>query len=277
MADIVLYVLISIACVIGLAGIIYQAIVQRKKKTEVNVYKEQMQFAVDQTTRELQKFFDILQMKPTAKGGFGENIVDMLLANLPKQYVKTQYQPKDAVGSRIDFVVTLPQSKLMIPIDSKFIMPKYFEDKTDFQMDKFAIERLNKEVIKRAKEITKYCKSEETTDFVLMFIPDLIFSVLTGTTIQTLAGMKVVPTNTSGLLSTIFMINMQHRFVNLNQAANRFGSVQMNVCHGLREVIDNLRKSTTQLQHSLNNVSDATRDVVELNSLLESLGELAAE
>ncbi|NHJ46619.1 MAG: DNA recombination protein RmuC [Asgard group archaeon] len=271
MADIVLYVLISIACLFGFTSLIYQIIIQRKKKTEINVYKDQMQYAVDQTTREMQRFFDVLRMKPTAKGDFGENIVDMLLSNLPSQYVRTQYQPKDLSGSRIDFVVKLPHSNLLIPIDSKFILPKYFDENTDFQRDKIAADRLNKEVIKRGKEITKYVKSAETTDFVLMFIPDLIYSLLKSDSFQVLASMNVVPTNTSGLLSTIFMIKMQHRFVNLNSAVGRFGLIQMNVCQGLREVIDKIRTGSSQLQHSMNNLSDVVKEISELNSILESL------
>jgi DNA anti-recombination protein RmuC len=271
MADVLLYVLISIACGIGLMSIIYQALIQRKKKTEVNIVKEQMQIAVDQTTREMQKFFDILRMKPTTKGGFGENIVDLLLSNLPQQYIRSQYQPKDLSGSRIDFVVKLPKSNMLLPIDSKFILPKYFDENTDFQSDKMAVDKLNKEVIKRGKEIEKYVLSHETTDFVLMFIPDLIYSLLKSDTFQDLASMCIVPTNTSGLLSTIFMIKMQHRFINLNSSVGRFGLVQMNVCQGLREVIDKLRTGSLQLQHSMNNINDAVKEISELNLILESL------
>ena len=271
MAEVLLYVLVSLACLLGLIGIFYQIIIQRKKKTEVNVYSEQMQYAVDQTTREMQKFFDILRMKPSSQGGFGENIVDILLSNLPKKMVKTQYQPKDNSSCRIDFTVQLPYSDLLIPIDSKFILPKELDNGEFIQLDKIAIDRLNKKVIRRANEITKYVDSVETTDFVLMFIPDFIYGILNGQTIQELAAMKVVPTNTSGLLSTIFMINMQHRFIKLNSAASEFGNIQMRVCQGLGDVVERLRTGSTQMQYSLNNLSDAVSELTKLQTILETL------
>ena len=241
-----------------------------KKKGEANAYTKQMQFAVDQTTREMQKFFDMLRMKPTTRGGFGENIVEILLSNLPGDSVKTQYQPRDITG-RIDFVVQLPNSDLFIPIDSKFILPSGFDDKESYQLDKLAIDGLNKKAIRRAKEIVKYSNSHETTDFVLMYIPDFVYGVLSGNTYQELAKMGVVPTNTSGLLSTIFMINMQHRFITLNSAACRFGDLQMKINLGLREVIDLLRTGSSQLQHSMNNYNDAVNHLTKLNTMLETL------
>jgi len=273
MADIVLYALISIIGLISLASIIYQITLQRKKKTEVDIYTQQLQFAVDQTTREMQKFFDILRLKPVAKGALGENIVSMVLANLPRQYVKKQYQPRDIAGCKIDFVVQLPESNLYIPIDSKFVLPSYISENLDITKDPQAQTRLNKEILRRAKEITKYTKSSETTDFVLMFLPDLIHSFLKPESFQELAAMHVVPTNTSGLLSAIFMIKMQYRFVNLNKSVKRFGMVQMNVCRGLREVSEKLGTSTKQLQHSLNNLLEMTKEVTELAGILEMLGE----
>ncbi|MCF2144093.1 MAG: DNA recombination protein RmuC [Candidatus Heimdallarchaeota archaeon] len=273
MADIVLYVLISMIGLISLVGIIYQIALQRKKKTEVDIYTQQLQFAVDQTTREMQKFFDILRLKPTAKGELGENIVSMVLANLPRQYVRKQYQPRDVIGCKIDFVVQLPDSNLFIPIDSKFVFPSYFSEKLDITKDPQAQTRLNKEILRRAKEITKYTKSAETTDFVLMFLPDLVHSYLNPESFQELAAMNVVPTNTSGLLSAIFMIKMQYRFVNLNKSVKRFSMVQMNVCQGLRDAAEKLTTSSKQLQHSLNNLIDATKEVSELGRILETLGE----
>ncbi|MHA1156037.1 MAG: DNA recombination protein RmuC [Candidatus Heimdallarchaeota archaeon] len=270
MAEVLMYVLISIACFLVLVSIFYQIFIQSRKKGETNAYTKQMQFAVDQTTREMQKFFDLLKMKPTTKGGFGENIVEILLSNLPNDSVKTQYQPPDISG-RIDFVVRLPDSDLFIPIDSKFILPNGFEENEGLQLDKLAIDGLNKKAIRRAKEIVKYIDSHETTDFVLMYIPDFVYGVLSGRTYQELAKMGVVPTNTSGLLSTIFMINMQHRFIKLNSAASRFGDLQMKVNLGLREVIDQMRTGTSQLQHSMNNYNDAVNQLAKLNTMLETL------
>lgn len=265
-----MYVLLSAACLLGLGSIIIQITIQNKRKSEASVYTQQMQFAVDQTTREMQKFFDMLRMKPTTRGGFGENIVEILLSNLPQGTVKMQYQPADITG-RIDFVAKLPNSDVFIPIDSKFILPNEFDEINGGKLDKLAIDGLNKKAIRRAKDIVKYIDSVETTDFVLMYIPDFVYGVLSSKTYQELAKMGIVPTNTSGLLSTIFMINMQHRFIKLNSAACRFGDIQMKMIQGLREVNNQLRTGASQLQHSMNNYNDAVSQLVKLNTMLETL------
>ncbi|MEA2071381.1 MAG: hypothetical protein U9O98_08835, partial [Asgard group archaeon] len=78
-------------------------------------------------------------------------------------------------------------------------------------------------------------------------------------------------TNTSGLLSTIFMINMQYRFTKLNKAANSFGAIQLQVCEGLQEIIEKMQTGTKQLHYSMNNFSDVTNDLQTIQYKLESL------
>jgi DNA anti-recombination protein RmuC len=104
-----------------------------------------------------------------------------------------------------------------------------------------------------------------------MFIPDFVYSVLDEKSFHELAELKVVPTNTSGLLSTIFMVNMQHRFTKLNSAASHFGDLQIKVCQCISDVIDRMTKGSTQLQHCFNNLSDAMNDLKKLNATLETL------
>ncbi|HUT82845.1 MAG TPA: DNA recombination protein RmuC [Candidatus Bathyarchaeia archaeon] len=270
MADVVLYILISVACILGLIGIIYQIILHSRKGAEVDTYTKQMQFAVDQTTREMQKFFDMLRLKPSSMGGFGENIVRILLSNLPEKHIKEQYQPRDISG-RIDFVIQLPKSDLLIPIDSKFMIPKEFEGNETVELDKLVIDRLNKKAVRRASEITKYIDSVETTDFVLMYVPDFIYGILTTKTFQELASMNVVPTNSSGLLSAIFMINMQYRFTKLNSAAGKFGEIQMKVSQGIRNATEKISTGSIQLQNCMNNISDAFNELTKITTVIETL------
>jgi len=270
LADILLYVLISVACGIGIISLVYQLMIQGKKKAEMNVYTEQLKHASDQSAREIQKFFDYLKMSPTAKGSFGENMVEIILSNLPQDLVQTQYQPTD-INGRIDFTVQLIESDLLIPIDSKFILPSDFSENGTIHLDKITIDKLNKKAVRRAKEITKYVDSVETTDFVLMYVPDFVYGILTGDTFQELASIKVVPTNTSGLLSTIFMVNMQHRFTRLNSAAYSFGDLQMKACQRLREVVDKMRTGNNQLQNSTRNFSDAINELEKLTLQIETL------
>ena len=226
-----------------------------------------------QTENSLSKtstFLDYLKLSPSARGGFGEGIVDILLSNLPKDYVKTQYNIPE-INARIDFCVNLPNSDIMIPIDSKFILPVSLEKPEEIIFDDREISRLNKEAISRAKEIERYVEPAITTDFVLMYIPDFVYGLLFPETYQELTDMNVIPTNTSGLLSTIFMINMQHRFIKLNSSAKQFGNFQVRVSQGIRRIIENMGKGEKQINHCLNNIVTAMEELERLRENIEDL------
>ena len=83
--------------------------------------------------------------------------------------------------------------------------------------------------------------------------------------------MSIVPTNTSGLLSTVFMINMQHRFVKLNKAACEFGQIQNRLDLGTKNALNMIRTSQKQLTDCLKNVSNASQLLEDLNNMIETL------
>jgi len=255
--------------VLVIGVIVYLIITSRKDKDIVDVYTEQLAVNTNKVISETQKLFDYIKFKPGAKGGIGEGIVELLLSHLPKNYVKTQYSPADISGI-IDFVVKLPESDFWLPIDSKFISPEYL-DPEKIVLEKNIITKLNKEVISRAKGITKYINSKETTDFVLMYVPDFIYGIINNDAYNELAEIKVVPTNTSGLLSTIFMINMQHRFIQLNKAASEFGEIQIKLKQGIKTALEKIRTGQSQLTFCINNFSSTSQTLEELKNLVETL------
>lgn len=61
-------------------------------------------------------------------------------------------------------------------------------------------------------------------------------------------------TNTSGLLSLIFMINMQHRFVNLNETSRRIGEFQVKLTHYVDEISVHMDKGHKHIRRGLNNI-----------------------
>jgi len=258
MTDIAVIVLLSILIVIVLLYIIYQFMENRK---------------TEERLIDTQRFFDYLKLKPSAKGGLGESIVELLLNNLPEDSVFKQYAIPE-IDARIDFCVKLPNSEFLLPIDSKFILPSEYDNIEEILSDDRAIGKLNKLVIKNAEDIERYSQASETTDFLLMFIPDFIHSLIDTKTYEELATLHVVPTNTSGLLSTIFMINMQHRFVKLNDSIRLFGDFQMGVSRGVKRIVDNMNTGSTQLNNCLKNISNA---IIELENLKENVDDIELE
>jgi len=265
---IVIGLLIGILVLVG-GIVVYLILSQRREKIKVDTYTDQVALSTQQFIQETQRFFDLIVYKPGTRGGVGEGIVELVLSNIPDEFVKTQYSPPDISG-RIDFMVKLPNSEFWLPIDSKFILPEDLD--SDFNsLDEKTIKDLRREVIKRAKGITQYIGSEETADFVLMYVPDFVYGLIDNETYDTIAQMSIVPTNTSGLLSTVFMINMQHRFVKLNKAASEFGRFQIKLDQGTKNALNMIRTSQKQLTDCLKNVSNASQLLEDLNNMIETL------
>lgn len=115
------------------------------------------------------------------RGGWGEVMLSSLLEQMlaPSQY-KAQVQIKKNSKERVDFVVVMPgkdENEVWLPIDSKFPLEDYnrLVEASD-TMDKEAIERAQKQLVKRIKEEAKSIKEKyisvpDTTDFAVMFLP----------------------------------------------------------------------------------------------------------
>lgn len=115
------------------------------------------------------------------RGGWGEVMLSSLLEQMlaPSQY-KAQVQIKKNSKERVDFVVVMPgkdENEVWLPIDSKFPLEDYnrLVEASD-TMDKDAIERAQKQLVKRIKEEAKSIKEKyisvpDTTDFAVMFLP----------------------------------------------------------------------------------------------------------
>lgn len=115
------------------------------------------------------------------RGGWGEVMLSSLLDQMlaPSQY-KAQVQIKKNSKERVDFVVVMPgkdENEVYLPIDSKFPLEDYNRlVEASESMDKDAIERAQKQLVKRIKEEAKSIKEKyinvpDTTDFAVMFLP----------------------------------------------------------------------------------------------------------
>lgn len=115
------------------------------------------------------------------RGGWGEVMLSTLLEQMlaPSQY-KSQVQVRKNSKERVDFAVVMPGkdgNEVYLPIDSKFPLEDYnrLVEVSD-TIDKDAIEKAQKQLIKRIKEEAKSIKEKyinvpETTDFAVMFLP----------------------------------------------------------------------------------------------------------
>jgi DNA recombination protein RmuC len=114
-----------------------------------------------------------------SKGSAGENILEIMFAKLPAEWQERNF----TVGNKtVEFGLRLP-NKLILPIDSKWAATNLLErfinsqDTAERQGLKSEIER---EVLKKAKEVQKYIDPTLTVDFGVAVIPDAVYDLCCG-------------------------------------------------------------------------------------------------
>jgi len=207
-----------------------------------------------------QKFYDTLLMKPSAKGTLGEGIVRTILTNFPEELWKEQYPLPGGMG-RVDFAIFMPPDNLILPLDSKFsiseeLLPeKNVEEGELLFLSKEERKKINQRVLNRIPEVARYINpSAGTMNFALMFIPDYIYLSLNNETIKSLQTSKVIPVNTSGLLSTLFLIERQHASVKISKVVDQLEDIKNTVENNFNAIIQLLKKAEKQNTDSLNNI-----------------------
>jgi DNA recombination protein RmuC len=112
----------------------------------------------------------------SAKGISGEEILRETFKKLPPEMIETNFQIK---GKVVEFALVLPNGK-KLPIDSKWVAGKLvldLEKETDSEKRKEIIEEIEKEVIKRIKEVKQYIDPDLTWSQAIAAIPDSVYSV----------------------------------------------------------------------------------------------------
>jgi DNA recombination protein RmuC len=121
---------------------------------------------------EMMSLKDILSNKQT-RGAFGQGRMEAIIADglHSKAYA---FQATLSNGTRPDCLISLPDSRLKLVIDSKFPLESYnaMREAVDEASHKAAETRLKSDVLKHVKDIAeKYLVSGETHETAIMFVP----------------------------------------------------------------------------------------------------------
>lgn len=225
-----------------------------------------------------QNFYDSLIMKPTVRGKVGEGIVKFILSSFPERLWKEQY---NISGSGVvDFAIFLPPDDRILPMDAKFSMEEEIIPKGEIKEGEIVFlnreqrKNANSKVIKRMKEVIKYIKPlERTTNFAFIFIPDSVFLALTTETLAELQANRVIPVNTSGLISTLFLIERQYTSMKITEAVNRLDEIISTTKNQFLEISNILSTAETQGQNANKNIRKAISSLEDAeNRILESFG-----
>lgn len=121
---------------------------------------------------EMMSLKDILSNKQT-RGAFGQGRMEAIIVDglHSKAYA---FQATLSNGTRPDCLISLPDSRLKLVIDSKFPLESYnaMREAGDESTRKAAETRLKSDVLKHVKDIAeKYLVSGETHETAIMFVP----------------------------------------------------------------------------------------------------------
>jgi DNA recombination protein RmuC len=112
----------------------------------------------------------------TAKGISGEEILRETFKKLPSEMIERNFS---VGGKKVEFALILPNNK-RLPIDSKWPASGLIlelEKERDQQKRKRIIEEIEKETIKRIKEVKQYIDPALTWSQAVAAIPDSVYSV----------------------------------------------------------------------------------------------------
>lgn len=229
-----------------------------------------------------QSFYDMLIMKPSVKGRVGEGIVKFILSSFPEKLWKEQY--KISGSGIVDFAIFMPPDDRILPMDAKFSLPegiieRVLEEGEIVFLNKEQRKKANTLVIKRMREVTKYINPlEGTMDFALIFIPDSVYLALTNETLGELQSNRVIPVNTSGLISTLFLIERQYISIRISKAVDRLEDIKFTMESQFSKISGILKKAETQGENSNKNITNAIYQLKKAeNKILESFGLLEEE
>ena len=125
-----------------------------------------------------------------AKGGAGENIIDLVFAKLP---VEWQVRDFTLGNRRVEFGLRLPNGRI-VPIDSKWPATNLLEqfiasvNPDERQSLKAQIEAA---VVTKVREVTKYLDPELTANFGIAVVPDAVYDLCGAAQVQAMQ-MRVV-------------------------------------------------------------------------------------
>lgn len=225
-----------------------------------------------------QSFYDMLIMKPSVKGRVGEGIVKFILSSFPEKLWKEQY--KISGSGIVDFAIFMPPDNRILPMDAKFSLPEGILPERELKEGEIVFlnmeqrKKANSLVIKRMREVIKYINPlEGTMNFALIFVPDSVYLALTNETLSELQTNRVIPVNTSGLISTLFLIERQYISIRISKAVDRLENIKFTMESQFSKIFDILKKAETQGENSNKNITNAIQQLKKAeNKILVSFG-----
>jgi hypothetical protein len=109
-----------------------------------------------------------------SRGAAGEEVLAEALSKFPADMAETQFK---VAGRVVEFALILPNNK-RLPIDSKWPAARELEEyaaATDEKERQELLGRIEKAVLKKVEEVTKYIEAGTTASFAVAAVPDAAY------------------------------------------------------------------------------------------------------
>jgi DNA recombination protein RmuC len=207
---------------------------------------------LEQQTAESIRRLEAVIAGTKTKGTAGENIIDLVFAQLPPEWQVRNFQ----IGNKtVEFGLRLPNN-LILPIDSKWtataLLEQFLacEDPEPRQALKSQIERA---VLAKAKEVKRYLDPSVTVNFGIAAIPDAIFDLCSGVQVEVFQ-LNVVLVSYSMFVPYLLLafqtILKSSQTIDLQKLAANIDTVQETIRFLQEELEGRLSKAVTMLGNS---------------------------
>jgi DNA recombination protein RmuC len=207
---------------------------------------------VEQQSAESLRRLEAVIAGTKTKGTAGENIIDLVFAQLPPQWQVRDFQ----VGNRtVEFGLRLPNN-LILPIDSKWTATNLLEDFLaceDVDRRQVLKSQVERAVVAKAKEVRKYIDPSVTVNFGIATIPDAIFDLCSAVQVEALQ-LNVVLLSYSMfvpyLLLTFQTILKSTHDIDLQKLAGYLDTAQGTIRSLQEELEGRMSRAVTMLENS---------------------------
>lgn len=238
---------------------------------------QEAQTALARTSGEILDFQKMLRA-PSARGGFGEVLLEALLADiLPADRYALQYTLSS--GERADAVLKLADNHL-VAVDAKFPLAAYEPlMRARTEEERTAAERaFIADVKQRAKEVsTKYVsEADRTLPFAFMYVPSegVFYEIVRRPELwDAVVRMRVFPVSPNSFMPYVYTIIVGLRGLRVQEEARTILAKLAGFQKEFSRVAEEFGKVGAHLQQAVNRHGDAQKVFDRLRGRVEALGE----
>lgn len=209
---------------------------------------------LEEESREMIKRLESVIAGSYSKGNAGENILREAFKLFPPEMLVSNF----AVGGKVvEFGLVLPDKKVL-PIDSKWPATNLVLDldkEEDQEKRIHLIQRIEKEVQKRVKEVSAYVNPTVTVPWAVAAMPDSVFSVCRTSHIDAYRKQVILMSYSMTIpyILTFYGLNLQYsRSVDMENLEARLMDISRNL-DAMEDILENkIARGSTMISNAYN-------------------------